>query len=109
MNRLVRPLLLPLVLSLPAAAQLPQPGASGVATEVVVTAGAVPEDAVALGVATTVIDRATIERSRAATVADLLRTRPRRRRGAERRARAASRRSSCAGRTRTRPSSSSTA
>ena len=65
-----------LVLSLPAAAQLPQPGASGVATEVVVTAGAVPEDAVALGVATTVIDRATIERSRAATVADLLRTVP---------------------------------
>ncbi|HYN41401.1 MAG TPA: TonB-dependent receptor [Thermoanaerobaculia bacterium] len=76
MNRLVRLLLATLVLSLPAAAQLPQPGASGVATEVVVTAGAVPEDAVSLGVATTVIDRATIERSRVSTVADLLRTVP---------------------------------
>ncbi len=76
MNRLVRPLLATLVLSLPASAQLPQPGASGVATEVVVTAGAVPEDAVALGVATTVIDRATLERSRVSTVADLLRTVP---------------------------------
>ena len=74
MKRLVRPLLLPIVLSLPAAAQLPQPGASGVVTEVVVTAGAVPEDAASLGVATTVVDRATIERSRAATVTDLLRT-----------------------------------
>ena len=76
MNRLCRPLLLPIVLSLPVAAQLPQPGSSGVATEVVVTAGAVPEDAGTLGVATTVIDRATIERSRAATVADLLRSVP---------------------------------
>jgi vitamin B12 transporter len=75
-NRLVRSLLLPIVLSLPAAAQLPQPAASGVATEVVVTAAAVPEDAAALGVATTVIDRTIIERSRAATVADLLRAVP---------------------------------
>ncbi len=76
MNRLVRPLLASFVLSLPAAAQLPQPGASGVATEVVVTAAAVPEDAAALGVATTVVDRATIVRSRAATVAELLRSVP---------------------------------
>ena len=52
MNRLCRPLLLPIVLSLPVAAQLPQPGSSGVATEVVVTAGAVPEAAGTLGVAT---------------------------------------------------------
>lgn len=79
MNRLFRPLLLPIVLSLPVvpiAAQLPQAGTTGVATEVVVTAGAVPEDAVVLGVATTVVDRAAIERSRAGTVADLLRTVP---------------------------------
>jgi vitamin B12 transporter len=75
-NSLSRPLLALLVFSLPIAAQVPQPGSSSVATEVVVTAGAVPEDAVALGVATTVVDRATIERSRAATVADLLRTVP---------------------------------
>ena len=76
MNRLFHPLLATLVLSLPAAAQLPQSGAAGVATEVVVTASAAPEDAVALGVAATVIDRAAIERSRAATVADLLRSVP---------------------------------
>jgi vitamin B12 transporter len=75
-NRLVRPLLLPLVLSLPAAALAPPPGASGVSTEVVVTAEAVPEDATSLGVAVTVVDRAAIERSRAATVADLLRCVP---------------------------------
>ncbi|MBI5446958.1 MAG: hypothetical protein HY900_37795, partial [Deltaproteobacteria bacterium] len=71
MIRLVRPLFLPLVLSLPAVAQLPQPGASRIATEVVVTAGAVPEDPATLGVAATVLDRAAIERSRAATVTDL--------------------------------------
>ena len=76
MNRLVRSLLLPIVLSLPAAAQLPQPGPSPVATEVVVTAAAVPEDAATLGVAATVVDRAAIERSRATTVADLLRSVP---------------------------------
>lgn len=76
MNSFVRPLLATLVLSLPAVAQLPPPGATSIATEVVVTAGAVPEDAETLGVATTVVDRATIERSRAATVADLLRTVP---------------------------------
>ena len=76
MNRLVRSLLLPIVLSLPAAAQLPQPGSSPVTTEVVVTAAAVPEDAATLGVAATVVDRATIERSRATTVADLLRSVP---------------------------------
>ena len=76
MNRLVRSLLLPTVLSLPAAAQLPQPGSSPVTTEVVVTAAAVPEDAATLGVAATVVDRATIERSRATTVADLLRSVP---------------------------------
>lgn len=76
MNRLSRSLFLPLVLSLPAAAQPPQPGASGVATEVVVTAEAVPEDASSLGVAATVLDRAAIERSRAVTVADLLRSVP---------------------------------
>ncbi len=76
MNRLVRPLLLSIVLSLPAAAQLPQAGSIPVATEVVVTAAAVPEDAATLGVATTVVDRAAIERSRATTVADLLRSVP---------------------------------
>lgn len=76
MNRLVRLSFLPLVASLSAAAQLPQPGASGVATEVVVTAGAVPEEQTALGVATTVVDHAAIVRSRAATVADLLRSVP---------------------------------
>ncbi len=76
MNRLVRPFLLPLVLSLPAVAQPPQPGSSGVATEVVVTAEAVPQEACSLGVAATVVDRAAIERSRAATVADLLRSVP---------------------------------
>ncbi len=76
MNRLARSVFLPFVLSLPAAAQLPQPGASGVATEVVVTAEAVPQEASSLGVAATVVDRAAIERSRAATVADLLRSVP---------------------------------
>jgi vitamin B12 transporter len=76
MNRLVPSLLLPIVLSLPAAAQLTQPTASRVATEVVVTAAAVPEDAATLGVAATVVDRAAIERSRATTVADLLRSVP---------------------------------
>lgn len=76
MNCLGPSLLLPVVLSLPAAAQLPQPGSSPVATEVIVTAAAVPEDAATLSVATTVVDRATIERSRATTVADLLRSVP---------------------------------
>jgi vitamin B12 transporter len=47
-----------------------------VTTEVVVTAEAVPQEASSLGVATTVVDRAAIERSRAATVADLLRSVP---------------------------------
>lgn len=76
--RLVRSLLLPLALGLPAAAQSPQPaqGPAPVAADVVVTAEAVPEDASALGVAVTVVDRAAIERSRAATVADLLRSVP---------------------------------
>ena len=60
----------------PPRAQAPQPGASGVATEVVVTAEAVPRTPSALGVAATVVDRAAIERSRAATVADLLRSVP---------------------------------
>lgn len=76
MNRLSRFLFLPVVLSMPAAAQLPQPGASGVATEVVVTAEAVPQDASSLGVAATVLDRAAVERSRASTVAELLRSVP---------------------------------
>lgn len=76
MNRLVRPLLLAIVLSLPAVAQVPQAGPFPVATEVVVTAAAVPEDAANLGVATTVVDRTAIERSRATTVADLLRSVP---------------------------------
>lgn len=76
MNRLYRLSLLPIVLSWSAVAQLPQPGSSGVATEVVVTAGAVPEDAASLGVATTVVDHAAIVRSRASNVADLLRSVP---------------------------------
>ncbi len=76
--RLVRSLLLPLVLCLPAAAQSPPPpqGPAPVATEVVVTAEAVPADASSLGVAVTVVDRAAIDRSRSATVADLLRAVP---------------------------------
>ena len=76
--RLVRSLLLPLVLCLPAAAQpaTPAQGPVPVAADVVVTAEAVPEDASSLGVAVTVVDRAAIERSRAATVADLLRSVP---------------------------------
>jgi vitamin B12 transporter len=75
-NRLERLLLLPFVLSLPVGAQAPQPGATGVAAEIVVTAEAVPQDASALGVAVTVVDRAAIVRSRATNVGDLLRSVP---------------------------------
>ena len=76
MNRFVLPVLISLVFPLPVRAQAPVPGAPAVATEVVVTAEAVPQQASALGVAVTVVDRAAIERSRAATVADLLRSVP---------------------------------
>ncbi len=76
MNRLVSVLSLGLVLSLPAAAQRPGPASPGVAADVVVTAEAAPQEAADLAVATTVVDRAAIERSRAATVAELLRTVP---------------------------------
>lgn len=76
MNRIALSVALTLVLS-PllsprAAAQAPP----RVAADVVVTAEAVPQDASSVGVATTVLDRAAIERSRAATVAELLRTVP---------------------------------
>ena len=76
MNRLVLSLVLPLALSLPARAEDPVPAAPPVAADVVVTAEAVPEDASSLAVAATVVDRAAIERSRAATVAELLRSVP---------------------------------
>lgn len=76
MSRLVLSLVLPLALSLPARAEDPAPAAPPVAADVVVTAEAVPEDADSLAVATTVVDRAAIERSRAATVAELLRSVP---------------------------------
>lgn len=76
MNRLVLSLVLPLALALPARAEDPVPAAPPLAADVVVTAEAVPEEAAGLAVATTVLDRAAIERSRAATVADLLRSVP---------------------------------
>lgn len=76
MNRIVRPLLVPLLLALPVRAADDVPAAPSVATEVVVTAEAVPQDASALAVATTVVDRAAIESSRASTVAELLRSVP---------------------------------
>lgn len=76
MNRLVLSLVLPLALSLSVRAEDPVPAAPPVAADVVVTAEAVPEDAASLAVAATVVDRAAIERSHAATVAELLRSVP---------------------------------
>ena len=76
MNRIPLVLLLPLALSTSALGQAPRSGPAPVSTEVVVTAEATPADASSLGVATTVLDRTDIERSRATTVADLLRSVP---------------------------------
>lgn len=76
MNRTLVAALLPFVLSLPALGQKPRSGPAPVSTEVVVTAEATPGEASSVGVAATVLHRADIERSRATTVADLLRTVP---------------------------------
>ncbi len=76
MNRLAPLVLASLVLPLSALAQAPLAGPMPVAADVVVTAEAVPQETSALGVAVTVVDRAAIERSHAATVAELLRSVP---------------------------------
>ena len=60
----------------PAAGQAPGAAPSAVSADVVVTAEAVPEPAATLGVAATVVTAAEIERSRATTVAELLRRVP---------------------------------
>ena len=65
-----------LALARPASAGGPLTVRSPLTADVVVTAEATAEEASTLGVATTVIDRAEIERSRAATVAELLRSVP---------------------------------
>ncbi|HMA28805.1 MAG TPA: TonB-dependent receptor [Thermoanaerobaculia bacterium] len=54
----------------------PPPGATKLATDVVVSAAAEPESAASLGVAATVIDSSEIAASKATTVLDLLRTVP---------------------------------
>ena len=72
--RLCRVLLLSF---LPALAQpAPQPAASKIAADVVVSAEAAPEPSSSLGAAATVIDATEIARTRATTLVDLLRTVP---------------------------------